>query len=263
MSAIKRGGRGKKVLAPLASNLDVNSSLFLPDRDLSQLSSESKQIIEIMAEKMDLMSKDIISKLEEKNEKISKLEGQVICLKREVKDLSARVDDVEGLQRGDTLIFSGSGIPIEHSDEDCKQLMTDICKEKLKLITPVTEIASIYRIGRKTASQTPTSRSILVKFSNRQIRNYVLSGAKSVKPANVFVNEYLTPVRAKLLSAAKKVKRAAPQYISAVGSRDGRIFAWCKAPDGTSRDSRKFFTNMDDLAEFTEGIHINFSEIIE
>jgi len=199
--------------------------------------------------------------LEEKNEKISQLEGEVVCLRREVSDLSSRLEDVEGYQRGDTLIFSGREIPEERDGEDCKQIISNICKDKIKLITPITEISSSYRIGKKSISQNPVNRNILVKFSNQQIRNYVLSGCKSVKPANIFTNEYLTPQRAKLLAMLKKLKRAAPQYISAVSSRNGRIFAWCKSHNGSSRDTKKFFSSMKDLDGYAEALNISMSDV--
>ena len=77
--------RGKRnALPPIRSELDIDSNLFSSELDVAGLSSESRQIIELMMSKMDAMTREIVGKVDEKNLKIEELEGKVTSLTREV-----------------------------------------------------------------------------------------------------------------------------------------------------------------------------------
>ena len=107
----KKLRKGKNILPALSPALDINSIGFAPDTDLSKLSPDNRIIVDLMMRKMDEVKRELMSKLDEKDEKIEEMNKQVGSLKSEVRELKTRLEDVESFQRGDSLIFSGEALP--------------------------------------------------------------------------------------------------------------------------------------------------------
>lgn len=253
---------GKNILPPLPGNLDINSNSFSPDFDIDSLSEGGKQLIELVMHKMDEMKGEIIAKIDEKNSEIERLENRVVQLTDEVSDLRGRLEDVESRQRGDSLILSGNSLPAVREGESCGGLVSEIFKNQLKHVLLPGDIVESYRLGKKPASQTPDRRPILVKFNKREIKDTVLMNCKSVKPTNLYINENLTPMRAKILSLLRRLKREKPQRLAAVGSRDGRVYAWLKPPNPSAPNSKVFFNTLANVEKFCGDLEVNFNEFV-
>ena len=64
----------------------------------------------------------------------------------------------------------------------------------------------------------------------------LLRSCKTAKPPGLYINEWLTPTRSKVLATLRQARKRFPDTISACGSRNGRVYVWIKAssPDGKS-----------------------------
>lgn len=78
------------------------------------------------------------------------------------------------------------------------------------------EITSIAVIGRE-------KKLLKVKFSSVTLKNNILHGARLTKPANFYVNEYLTKKRSTLLYNLRCLRKKYDQ-ISAVYSKNGNVY---------------------------------------
>jgi hypothetical protein len=96
------------------------------------------------------------------------------------------------------------------------------------------DIAVAHRAGKKPARG---SRPILVKFVSRRTRNLVMAEKKNLKgKANyerVFINDDLTPLRARLLGYVKKIPAVEKAY-----TVDGRIHCHLRSPVGLPPNQR-------------------------
>lgn len=83
-----------------------------------------------------------------------------------------------------------------------------------------------------------------------------------MKPADLFINGNLTPNRAKIVSTLRRIKREKPSHVSAVGSRDGRVFAWLKLPNSKASGVKRTFNSMKDVEKVCDDLNLNFAELL-
>jgi len=261
MSTKTKTRNPKKVLPPLSSNLDLNSNVFAPGVDIDSLSGDCKIILELMMGKMDEMKNTLLAKLDERDRKIEMLESQTRSLHSEFTDLKTRLEDVESYQRADSLIFSGDAVAVERENENCSRMVVDLLKDNLNYVIQPDVVLTAYRIGKKSLSQGASRRNVYVKLKDRAEKQSILSNCKSVKPPNLFINENLIPARAKILVVLRRIRREQSSRLSAVGSRDGRIFAWLKPPNPNSAASKIIISSMAEVERLCIDFGLNFSDI--
>lgn len=96
------------------------------------------------------------------------------------------------------------------------------------------DIAVAHRAGRKPARG---SRPVLVKFVSRRTRNEIMTSKKNLKNKpnyeRVFINDDLTPLRARLLGYVKKIPGVERAF-----ALDGRIHCHLKSPLGLAPNQR-------------------------
>ncbi|KAL8622490.1 hypothetical protein ACOMHN_034153 [Nucella lapillus] len=95
------------------------------------------------------------------------------------------------------------------------------------------DIAAVHRAGKEVKG----TRPILVKFMSRRKRRFVMEKKKNLKGKTgyerVFVNDDLTPLRARLLGFMKRLDQ-----VERAWTVDGRIFCGRKSPPGLSPELR-------------------------
>ena len=156
--------------------------------------------------------------------------------------------------------MSGDGLPNVNMTENCPEIVHRILCDKLKLRLPVEDISSAYRIGRRPTTQGPDKRSLYVKLLNCDIKNSIITSCKKMKPDKLYINENLTPGRAKVMSMLRKMKREVPDRITGVGSRDGRVFAWLKPPNSSSPASRVSVGSLSDVEKLCGDFGLDMSD---
>ena len=172
------------------------------------------------------------------------------------------MDNVEADGRMNDLILSGNVLPVHQRGENTRAVCVDVLKNHLKYEIPSEKILSAYRLGNKAANQEPDRRSILVRLTDRASKGDVIASCKTSKPAQLFINENLTPAKSKILFTLRAVKRRLPEKIRACGSRDGRIFVWMRAPSTAGRDSKIFINSQQQLYDLcVEKLNLSAEEL--
>lgn len=217
------------------------------ESDIDQLSEESRVLYMMINSKLD----EVVKTINRKEERISHLEKECGTLRRVVAELGERLDELEAGERNDSVVMSGSAIPPGNSNENTIQIVQHIMKNNMNYDISREKITSAYRVGKKSISQGPDKRNILVKFINRDFKIDLIKTCKSYKPADLFVNENLTPHRSEVLSALRRAKRLVPDKISGAGSINGRVFVWLKAHI-TGSNKRIFINSRAKLEEQCE-----------
>lgn len=173
--------------------------------------------------------------LQKQDEKLSSylqamelLSQENINLKRKVADLEARLDECEQYTRSNSVeIF---GLP-QDKLEDVYELVGKVCGA---LDVPVTrtDIDACHRLGKRQGSDQPAG--IIVKFVRRETklkllekrrvkRNFSTKDLGYTAPADpVYINESLSPVKRKILAAARAVKKE--KQFTYLWVRNGKIF---------------------------------------
>ena len=133
-------------------------------------------------------------------------------LRHKVSKLEERVDDAKAFERRDTLVFFGEAMPQVSADENCTTVVRNLVKEKLKVQLLPTDISTAHRLGKTPSNQQVDRRYIIVKLCRRDLKRDILFACQNIRP-NMYVNEYLTPVRLTILYVLRWAKK----------SHDGRI----------------------------------------
>ena len=124
--------------------------------------------------------------------KIQKLEDKVRTLEKKQKKVELQSDDQIAAELQDTVILGGKALPSVSVNEKCDQVATEVIRTKLSISFPNKVIVAAYRLGNKDNEQAHNNMKILVRFSNKQQKNYLISAAKTAKPDDLFASENLT-----------------------------------------------------------------------
>ena len=100
-----------------------------------------------------------------------------------------------------------------------------------------------------------------MKFKNKEEKQTILNNCKTMKPSNLYINENLIPGRARILTVLRRMRRERPSRLSAVGSRDGRVFAWVKPPNPASSAFRRIVSTMNEVEQLCGEFDLNFADV--
>ena len=187
---------------------------------------------------MDGIKKQLLDFTREYDQKFTELKNELSVVKKQVASLEDKIDENEAYERRDTLILSGKAVPPCSNNEDCMAVVSKVLTDHLHYVVTPSDISTLHRLGKRPASQGPDNRSIIIKFCRRSSKLDLLASARRVRPANLFLNESLTPQRQNIAYALRKAKREFPTIISGTSSIDGKVFVWLKPPNPEARGAR-------------------------
>ena len=218
---------------------------------VDQLSDEGEMIVSRLTDKIDEMSRKFELLLGKRDERIKSLEDELVNVKRNLAKMEEKLDDADAYERRDAVVLSGD-LPIAKTGENCSSIVRDIIKNKLNVNIAGSDISVARRVGKKPASQLPDKRSIIVKLCRRDLKQDLLTAARSVKPDRFFLNENLTPKRSTLLFALRQAKKKFPDIISGCNTVDGKVYVYVKPPSSepAARNSRMTVNTLDGLKDF-------------
>ena len=173
----------------------------------------------------------------EKDEKIAALEGEVRCLKKSLAKLEERVEDNDSYERRDTLVFSGPAVPPPTATEKCSETVVEVLKRKLDVNISKEEISIAHRHGKE-------KKSIIVKFCRRSNKIDIVSSAKTVRPANLYISECLTPQRETIAYVLRRAKREFPDIVAGSSTQEGKNVVWVKPPNPDAPGARNLKVNV-------------------
>lgn len=131
-----------------------------------------------------------------------------------------------------------SGLP-EAADESTESLIRTVISlgESVAVNISESDVSAIHRLGKKTQNR---SRQVIVRFTNRTVRNRFLAARKKLKDSasykDIYVTEDLTQLRFKLLHMVKGCEDVKTAF-----TREGKIHAIMK------NGSKEIIDNPDDL----------------
>lgn len=226
----------------------------LEQRQLREVVDSFQQAISFFSSRYD----ELKATVDEKTEKIDRLEKDNISLRESLQNLTKRVNISEQHSRA-------SNIEIQCVPENnSEKLVTSILKlsEEIKCDIVDADIAHCTRVAKKNPDNT-RPRSILVKFNNPRLRDSFLAaatkynrthpknrlssrhlGSSTVKPQPIYVVEHLS-AELKSIHAATRARARELGY-KFVWVRNGRIFI------KKSEESNRIFI---DSAEQLDSLH--------
>ena len=229
-------------------------SISVDEADLPSLLSQlhgddnAKLIVTVMLNQFDKLRTEIANK----NQEISDLHLQLNKLKGTVSKLESTLDQADNYERLDTIILSGTSIPIHATGENCNNLVRELVKTKLKIELPLTEINTAHRLGKKPLSQVPDKRNIIVKLCRRETKRQLIISSRNQPSSSslLYISESLTPRRSSILYALRRMKRTHPTLVTGCTSIDGNVYAFTNPTSPGTRNVRHLLNDHDSLVKF-------------
>lgn len=214
-----------------------NSRTSLPherldlDKDqYNKLSTNERIIVSLLSSKIDDIYKKFEAELLKRDSKIKELENEVKISKLNYVKLENKLDDLDASSKGNSLVISGTEIPIMRSNENCVTIARDLIRNQLKHSIDDAMICSAHRIGKPPSTQKPDRRNILVKMNNEEVTQDIVRASKTVKPTNIYFSENLIPKRHGILTVLRRIKRSHSDKMSGCSSIRGRVYVWIPPP---------------------------------
>jgi len=161
------------------------------------------------------------------NKKIELLEKQYSAVKQELDDMVIymRRDNViiNGLTEQFAEVAGQTDTVVDETSATSEKVFLEFCNSKLGLTIDPKDISVAHRLGKKRIG---VARPIIVRFSNRKTRDLIMSEKKKLRQrsgaGNIYINEHLTEVNAKLFSSARALWRN--NKLAGTWTRNGRVF---------------------------------------
>jgi hypothetical protein len=169
-------------------------------------------------------------------------------IKKQLSACSQRVDELERYSRSDNLIIRGlpessaaerasaapplhDGATLQDSHRSVEASVVSFVKDALKIDIQPTDISTAHRIK---AGLKDTTRPVIVRFTNRRVRNLVYGAKKLLKgtSSRIFVSEHLTKADSDLFFEARKLLQE--KKIFAAWTQNGLVHVRL-SPDPTTR----------------------------
>lgn len=186
------------------------------------------------------MISDAVAKaVSEHKECIVAQQKQILTLSRRIEELERKCDIQEQYSRRTCLRISN--FP-NCTDDKLEEKFVAFCHDKLEVNLEKHEIDRIHRVGPKNQDK----RQVICKFLTYKARSKVYSARFKLKQhgLNIYVNEDLTPKRAKLMKLAREEKKG--KNIIDCWTVDGKVLIKLKGK-GDKDEKTKELVNVDDL----------------
>ena len=186
-----------------------------------------------------------------KDAEIEQLKQDVCSLRRDVQNLTERLDDSDAYERRDTFVMSGDSLPVVSDGENTSGIVCNSIKNNLKIVVKESDISVAHRLGKKNPGQQLDRRSIIVKLCRRELlRSDLISACKSARPKDFYINESLTPLCSTIQYGIRRAKRRYPGKVLDYGSQAGRVYALIPPFNSEARKIKTFVNTVDQFNEF-------------
>lgn len=209
------------------------------------LSKEGNQIVSLLSAKIDAL----IDKLNARDVVIERLTNENAAFQERVSKLEDRIEHLEATNCSSNVVLSGRELSRLPTGDTLEQSAIIMLRDKLQYELSPSKVTSVYRLGARPQNQSPDSRSIMIKLLDIDTKKDIVSACRTVKPPDLYANDDLTPIRAKILYTLRKARRGYPTKISSCGSHDGRVFLYLKPPNPTGRAQKIFIGNQHELED--------------
>jgi hypothetical protein len=153
------------------------------------------------------------------------LKASTTALELKLEQLAKQVDENDQHARLENLILQGipadTAPQTENLYEKVPQLLNSLFPE-LRLTS--SDISIVHRLPSSTAQATstrPRPPPVIIRFTRKATRNYLLQHRKLLKGKSVAVSEHLTPTRSALLKQASVM--VTQGRLSGAWTKDGKV----------------------------------------
>ena len=219
---------------------------------LDDCSKQLREFIKIEIDKLEAKFAEQAETIAHLNNDVSSLKTEVTQLQKKVNSLEKGLDEADAYERRDTVILSGDNVPGGQSGENCVEIVKKLALDKLNVTFGSADVSTAHRLGRAPENG-PDKRKIIVKFCRRDISKRLCSAARSKRPAGLFINESLTPIRRKIFFTLRRIKQAHPNLVSGCSSVEGKIYVYTKpAPNSppSTPNLKSLISTHDHLVSF-------------
>lgn len=186
-------------------------------RDTKQEIAEFKKSIEAFSDQIDDYMKEfqrIAIEIKDQKEETEKVKEENNQLKREVEAMKMQMEEQAQYGRNRNLLFDG--LPEVENENLLRDFIPKLSQALKIQIDPCVDIQAIHRLQANKRNEAKP-RVIIVQFTNRLLRDVVLSTGRKLKlqttnidpelpPQDLFVSEQLTPYFKKLIYFTKQKK---------------------------------------------------------
>jgi len=242
--SVNRCLENKTIIDKLGDSLSDKICSAVMQSFQTKLDSLTNEISSVKADQVILQQK--VEKIEASIAVISRPNTEITNSIRDISSLKRQYDNLDRQSRRDNLIINGltplSYSEVGHSssnqgniDEISMSQSTNVtvelsvmefCSSVLKIDVVPTDISVAHRLApRHTAAQSNTTSSVIVKFTNRKIRDKIYAARKNLKGhvPRIFINEHLSSETATLFKIARDL--AKQKKISSTWTYNGLLFA--------------------------------------
>ena len=164
-------------------------------------------------------------------------------------------DENDAYERRDTMILSGTPIPVCSTNENVTEVVKKVVHDLLNADVDASDISSAHRLGKIRPGNSPDNRPIIVKLCRRSKKKELLSKCRqaqqNIPPKNrLFINDSLTPKRRAIAFAIRKMKQFDNSLVTGCTSIDGNIYAFTKSPMAGGRDKKHLVNTYEKLQQF-------------
>ena len=130
-----------------------------------------------------------------------------------------QINDLEQYGRRNNLIIYGLNSDNRYeSSQETAEGIAGVISDKLGLNVSPLDIDIAHRLGK---FQEGTSRPVIAKFVQRQMKNTIMKNVKYLKNTRISINEDLTKLNRKVLSSMRLKDKA---NVTKTWSYDGKLF---------------------------------------
>ena len=122
--------------------------------------------------------------------------------------------------------------------EDCKSLVVRLLRDELQYSASTEKLVTAHRLPNPPSAGNQDKIHSVVKFCNHLDKKDVISAAKSVKPANLYFTENLTPQRQTIAYVLSKARKEFPSVAAGSCTQNGENYVWLKPANGSSPSAR-------------------------
>ena len=193
--------------------------------DFDRLSSEGK----IISAKIDTF----LEQLNRRDDQLEQLRRENQELKSKVQIIEQRLDHPETVNRSNNFVLSGSSLESISSDIPARGVI-DLLRNKIQYELAQDNIISAYKLGSRSLAQSKESRKLMVKLRDG-VKPDIVTACKRAKPAGLYANDDLTPLRANILYKLRQAKKKSNDMIVSCGSLNGQVFAYLRPPNPSAK----------------------------
>lgn len=176
-----------------------------------------------------------IADMTKENKKLQEERSKAETELNKEKDLREKsINELEQYGRRNNVRITGIADNEYETAEMTTNKVVNFINEKLPLTVTESDIDISHRMGKFDISK---KRPIIVKFTRRHIQNALLRNSKELKGSGVYINEDLTKLNAKVLTAMRIKDK---ELVTRVWSYQGKLFLKNKTDETVEVKYEKF-----------------------